>query len=259
MSKIDIKQLIEAGVHFGHQTRRWNPKMKDFIFEARNGIHIINLTHTVEQIAAAQDFLRTVAQSGGDILFVGTKKQAKEVVKQAAERSGSPFVVERWLGGMLTNLKTIRRSINRLNELDGMDKDGRTQLLTKKEQSMHRHESEKLHRNLDGIRNMEGQPGALVVVDVNYEQIALAEAKRLNIPVVAIVDTNVNPTLVDYPIAGNDDAIRSIKIIIDALAATVEEGRKNAPRKRSKTPASAKSGAEAETTGVEAEIEAVSA
>ncbi|MDZ4742652.1 MAG: 30S ribosomal protein S2 [Verrucomicrobiota bacterium] len=258
MSKIDIKDLIEAGVHFGHQTRRWNPKMKGLIFEARNGIHIINLSHTVEQIVAAQDFLRSIAQGGGDVLFVGTKKQAKEVVKQAAENSGSPFVVERWLGGMLTNLKTIRRSINRLNELDGMDKDGRTNLLTKKEQSMHRHESEKLHRNLDGIRQMDGQPGAMVVVDVNYEQIALAEARRLNIPVVAIVDTNVNPEAVNYPIAGNDDAIRSIKIIIDALANTVAEARKNAPKKRTK-PVSSKPGEEVVEVVEVSEIEAVSA
>lgn len=261
MSNVDVKELLEAGVHFGHQTRRWNPKMKSFIFEARNGIHIINLSHTAEQITKAQDFLRSISQGGGDILFVGTKKQAKEVVKQAALRSSSAYVIERWLGGMMTNLKTIRRSINRLNELDAMDADGRTALMNKKEQSMHRHESEKLHRNLDGIRHMDGAPGAMVIVDVNYEQIALLEAKKLNIPVVAIVDTNVNPIGVDYPIAGNDDAIRSIKIIVDALAAAVEEGRKNAPKKRPKTATTKKSDGTVESVKItEAdEIEAVSA
>jgi small subunit ribosomal protein S2 len=224
MNRVDIKELLDAGVHFGHRTQRWNPKMKPFIFEARNGIYVIDLEQTVTQLEKAQDFLRDVAASGKKVLFVGCKKQAQETIKDLAQRSNSFYVTERWLGGTMTNLTTIRKSVARMKSIDAMESDGRTAKMPKQEVSVMRRENAKLHRNLDGIKDMEKYPAAIVIVDVPREEIAVAEARRLNIPIVAITDTNANPDLVDYPIAGNDDAIRSIGIILEALNDAVTEG-----------------------------------
>src|SRR6202522_2481059 len=224
MNQVDIKELLDAGVHFGHRTQRWNPKMKPFIFEARNGIYVINLEHTVKQLEAAQDFLAGVAASGKRILFVGCKKQAQETIKELARRSNSFYVTERWLGGCLTNLSTIRKSVARRKLLDNLESTGAVNQMPKQEVSVMRREIAKLHRNLDGIKDMEKYPGAIVIVDVPRESIAVAEARRLNIPVVAITDTNADADLVDYPIAGNDDAIRSISIILEALNDAILEG-----------------------------------
>lgn len=224
MNRVDIKELLDAGVHFGHRTQRWNPKMKPYIFEARNGIYVIDLEHTVKQLEAAQDFLREVASSGKRILFVGCKKQAQETIKDLAKRSNSFYVTERWLGGTMTNLTTIRKSVARMKSIDTMEANGTTAKMPKQEVSVMRRENAKLHRNLDGIKDMEKYPSALVLVDVPRESIAVAEARRLNIPIVAITDTNANPDLVDYPIAGNDDAIRSISIILEALNDAIIEG-----------------------------------
>ena len=224
MNRVDIKELLDAGVHFGHRTQRWNPKMKPFIFEARNGIYVINLEHSVKQLEAAQDFLRGVASSGKKVLFVGCKKQAQETIKELARRSNSFYVTERWLGGTMTNLTTIRKSVARMKSIDTMESNGTTDKMPKQEVSVMRRENAKLHRNLDGIKDMEKYPSAIVVVDVPRESIAVAEARRLNIPVVAITDTNADPELVDYPIAGNDDAIRSISVILEALNDAIIEG-----------------------------------
>jgi len=214
---IGVKELLEAGVHFGHQTRRWNPKMKRFIFDARNGIHIIDLGKTVHQLEAACNFLSNVALKGGNILFVGTKKQAQEAVRDSAKTAGQHFVTERWLGGTLTNFNTIRRSIARLNEIEKMETDGTMAALVKQEQSRLRREHARLMKHLEGIRYLEKYPQAMFVVDVKREAIAVAEGRRLKIPIVALVDTNCDPDLVDYPIAGNDDAIRSVRIILSAI------------------------------------------
>jgi small subunit ribosomal protein S2 len=224
MNRVDIKELLDAGVHFGHRTQRWNPKMKPFIFEARNGIYVIDLEQTVTQLEKAQDFLRDIASSGKKVLFVGCKKQAQETIKDLAQRSNSFYVTERWLGGTMTNLTTIRKSVARMKSIDAMEADGRTAKMPKQEVSVMRRENAKLHRNLDGIKDMEKYPAAIVIVDVPREEIAVAEARRLNIPIVAITDTNSNPDLVDYPIAGNDDAIRSISIILEALNDAITEG-----------------------------------
>ena len=224
MHRVDIKELLDAGVHFGHRTQRWNPKMKPFIFEARNGIYVIDLDFSVKQLEAAQDFLREIAASGKKVLFVGCKKQAQETIKELARRSNSFYVTERWLGGTMTNLTTIRKSVARMKAIDAMESDGRAAKMPKQELSVMRRENAKLHRNLDGIKDMEKYPAAIVIVDVPREEIAVAEARRLNIPIVAITDTNSNPDLVDYPIAGNDDAIRSISIILEALNDAVIEG-----------------------------------
>jgi small subunit ribosomal protein S2 len=224
MNRVDIKELLDAGVHFGHRTQRWNPKMKPFIFEARNGIYVINLEKTVTQLEKAQDFLRDIASSGKKVLFVGCKKQAQETIKELAQRSNSYYVTERWLGGTMTNLTTIRKSVARMKSIDTMESNGTTAKMPKQEVSVMRRENAKLHRNLDGIKDMEKYPAAIVIVDVPREEIAVAEARRLNIPIVAITDTNSNPDLVDYPIAGNDDAIRSISIILEALNDAVIEG-----------------------------------
>ncbi|MDZ4815280.1 MAG: 30S ribosomal protein S2 [Verrucomicrobiota bacterium] len=230
MAKIDVKDLLEAGVHFGHQTRRWHPKMKPYIFEERNGIYIINLEQTTQQLDAACQFLKSIVKDGGEVLFVGTKKQAQEAVREAAAKANAFYVVERWLGGMLTNLPTIRKSVKRMEYIDAMEKDGTINYINKKEQSAFRRENEKLHRNLDGIRQMEKFPQAVVIVDLNKEDIAVKEARRLKIPVVAIADTNVDPELVDFPVAGNDDAIRAIKIVINALADAMAEARAMYPK-----------------------------
>ena len=225
MGAVSMKQLLEAGVHFGHQTRRWNPKMKEYIFTERNGIYIIDLQKTVKKVEEAYSFIREVAANGEDVLFVGTKKQAQEAIKEEAERVGMFYVNNRWLGGMLTNFKTIRKRIERLDQLKKMEEDGTFDLLSKKEVSKLKNEMEKLEKFLGGIKELKRVPGAMFVVDPRKERIAIAEAKRLNIPVVAIVDTNCDPDEVDYVIPGNDDAIRAVKLIAGAMADAIIEGR----------------------------------
>ena len=225
MSVISMKQLLEAGVHFGHQTRRWNPKMAEYIFTERNGIYIIDLQKTVKKIEEAYAFVRDIAADGKDILFVGTKKQAQESIKEEAERVGMYWVNARWLGGMLTNFKTIKQRIDRLEQLTRMEEDGTFELLPKKEVLNLKNEREKLEKFLGGIKDMKNLPGALFVVDPRKEKIAIAEAKKLGIPVVAIVDTNCDPEEVDYVIPGNDDAIRAVKLIANTIANAVVEGR----------------------------------
>ncbi|MBE7053583.1 MAG: 30S ribosomal protein S2 [Ruminococcaceae bacterium] len=225
MAVISMKQLLEAGVHFGHQTRRWNPKMAEYIYTERNGIYIINLQKTVKKIEEAYSFIREVAENGQDVLFVGTKKQAQDSIKEEAERVGMYFVNARWLGGMMTNFKTIKQRIERLNQLRKMQEDGTFDLLPKKEVSKLLLEIEKLDKYLGGIKDMKKLPGALFVVDPRKEKIAVAEAKKLGIPVVAIVDTNCDPDEVDYVIPGNDDAIRAVKLISSTIANAIIEGR----------------------------------
>ena len=217
MSQITVQELFEAGVHFGHQTRRWNPKMKPYIFEERNGIHLINLNETVKQFEKAAEFLAAILRKGGTVLFVGTKKQAQTIVRETAESCGQPFVTERWLGGTLTNLNTIKRSLNRLRKIEQMEQDGTMNLYVKQEQASLRREKARLIKNLGGIRNMEALPQAAFIVDIKREHNAVAEIRKLRIPLVAIVDTNCDPDLVDYPIAGNDDAIRSVKFLLTNL------------------------------------------
>ncbi len=225
MSSVSMKQLLEAGVHFGHQTRRWNPKMKKYIFTERNGIYIIDLQQTVKMLDTAYDFVREVSAEGGQILFVGTKKQARDAIKEEAERCSMHYVNARWLGGMLTNYTTIKKRIARLEQLNTMKEDGTFDLLPKKEVVKLELEIEKLEKFLGGIRNMDGLPKALFVVDTKKEKIAVAEARKLGIPVVAIVDTNCDPDEVDYIIPGNDDAIRAVKLIAGRMADAVIEGR----------------------------------
>ena len=225
MVAVSMKQLLEAGVHFGHQTRRWNPKMKEYIFTERNGIYIIDLQKTVKKVEEAYNFIREVSEAGKDVLFVGTKKQAQDAIKEEAERVGMYYVNNRWLGGMLTNFKTIKKRIERLEQLHKMEEDGTFDLLPKKEVIKLKGEIEKLEKFMGGIKNMKGVPGAMFVVDPRKEKIAIAEAKRLNIPVVAIVDTNCDPDEVDYVIPGNDDAIRAVKLIAGAMADAILEGR----------------------------------
>ena len=225
MSSVSMKQLLEAGVHFGHQTRRWNPKMAKYIFTERNGIYIIDLQKTVKMLDAAYDFIREVSAEGGEILFVGTKKQAQEAIREEAERCGMHFVNARWLGGMLTNYKTIQKRIARLEQLNKMKEDGTFDLLPKKEVIKLELEIEKLEKFMGGIKNMGRLPKAMFIVDTRKEKIAVAEAKNLGIPVVAIVDTNCDPDEIDYVIPGNDDAIRAVKLIAGAMADAVIEGR----------------------------------
>ena len=225
MAKVSMKQLLEAGVHFGHQTRRWNPKMKNYIFTERNGIYIIDLQKTVKLMDTAFNFIRDLTADGGNIIFVGTKKQAQESIKTEAERCGAHYVNHRWLGGMLTNFNTIRRRIDRMLELDRMETDGTFERLTKKEVLNLRNEKEKLMKFLNGIRNMKEIPDAIYVVDPRKEKIAVAEARKLDIPVIAIVDTNCDPDEIDYLIPGNDDAIRAVKLITSVMADAVLEGK----------------------------------
>ena len=225
MSVVSMKQLLEAGVHFGHQTRRWNPKMAQYIFTERNGIYIIDLQKTVKKLEEAYFFVRDVAASGESVLFVGTKKQAQEAVKEEAERVGQFYVNARWLGGMLTNFKTMRRRIDRLNQLKKMEEDGTFNLLPKKEVVKLKLEIEKLEKYLGGVKEMKRLPGAMFVIDPRKEKNAIAEARKLGIPIVAIVDTNCDPDEVDYVIPGNDDAIRAIKLISQTMANAVMEGR----------------------------------
>ena len=225
MAVVAMKQLLEAGVHFGHQTRRWNPKMAEYIFQARNGIHIIDLQKTSKKIDEAYEFLRSQSEEGKTVLFVGTKKQAQECIKEAAEKCGMYYVDQRWLGGMLTNFSTIKNRIQRLKDIEKMQEDGTFDVLPKKEVINLKKEMEKLQANLGGIKDMEELPGVLFIVDPKKEYNAINEAKRLNIPVVGIVDTNCNPEVLDYPIPGNDDAIRSVKRITDAMANAIIEGK----------------------------------
>jgi len=219
-----MTELLEAGVHFGHQTKRWNPKMKPYIFEKRNAIYIINLGVTVRQIDSATHFLSDIARRGGKILFVGCKKQAQEAIKEAATACGQFYVNQRWLGGTLTNLQTIRKSVGRLKYIEEIDKDPNFSKMGKQELAALRREGEKLRRNLEGIRDMQQLPDAIIIIDTTREAIAVAEAVRLHIPTVAIVDTNADPSLIGYPIAGNDDAIRAIRIILQKLVDAIAAG-----------------------------------
>lgn len=223
MAVVTIKSLLEAGVHFGHQTRRWNPKMKRFIFEERNGIYIIDLQRTLIQLNEACQFIREVVRSGKSVLFVGTKRQAREAIEEAARRCKMHYVTQRWLGGTLTNNQTIRKSIGRLKELEAMVEDGRMVALSKKEVSSLTRERERLHRNLGGIREMTELPGAVFLVDTKRERIATHEAAKLDVPIVAMIDTNADPDEVDYPVPGNDDAVKSISLITSVIAAVIAE------------------------------------
>ena len=225
MSVVSMKQLLEAGVHFGHQTRRWNPKMAEYIFTERNGIYIIDLQKTVKKLEEAYLFAREISAEGKDILFVGTKKQAQESIKDEANNCSMPYVNARWLGGMMTNFRTIRKRIDRLNQLRKMEEDGTFDLLPKKEVIKLCLEIEKLEKFLGGIQNMKKLPGALFIVDPRKEKIAVSEAKKLGIPIIAIVDTNCDPDEIDYVIPGNDDAIRAVKLIAQTMANAVIEGR----------------------------------
>jgi small subunit ribosomal protein S2 len=242
---IGIKELLDSGVHFGHQTRRWNPKMKKFIFDARNGIHIIDLSKTLAQLEAACEFLHSKVSGGGLVLFVGTKKQAQEAVKESAKSCNQLYVTERWLGGTLTNFNTIKRSIARLKQIEKWETDGSINNYGKQEQSMYRREAARLFKNLDGIRAMEKYPAAMFIVDIKREHNAVAEGRRLKIPIVALVDTNCDPDLVDFPIAGNDDAIRSVRLVLQTVVQTVTQaraeyeskyGRRKAEQQAAETP-----------------------
>lgn len=228
MSVVSMKQLLEAGVHFGHQTRRWNPKMAPYIFAERNQIYIIDLSKTVKLINEAYDFVKEVVEEGKPILFVGTKKQAQESIKEEAIRAGEYYVNERWLGGMLTNYKTIETRIKRLFELEKMEENGTMELLTKKEKAILLGEKEKLERFLGGIKNMPELPGAIFVVDPKKEKIAVHEARKLGIPVIGVVDTNCDPYEIDYVIPGNDDAIRAVKLLTSVIADAVVEAKQGA-------------------------------
>jgi len=255
---IGVKELLDSGVHFGHQTKRWNPKMRPFIFDARNGIHIIDLSKTLNQLEAACDFLATTVAKGSKVLFVGTKKQAQQAVKETARECGQFYVTERWLGGTLTNFATIKRSIARLKQIEKMETEGTINNYVKQEQSMIRREAARLVKFFDGIRTMDKYPGAMFVVDIKREHNAVAEARRLKIPVVAIVDTNCDPDLVDYPIAGNDDAIRSVRMILASVGQTVTQAQaeyeaKYGRRKTAEGAAAEPSAATAETPVVLAE------
>ena len=225
MAVVAMKQLLEAGVHFGHQTRRWDPKMAEYIFQARNGIHIIDLQKTSKKLDEAYAFIKEQAEEGKTILFVGTKKQAQECVKEAAEKCGMYYVNQRWLGGTLTNFETIRKRIERLEELERMQEDGTFDVLPKKEVILLKKEMEKLEKNLGGIKEMKELPGVMFIVDPKKERIGILEARKLGIPVIGLVDTNCNPEDVDYAIPGNDDAIRAVGLIADTMANAVIEGR----------------------------------
>ncbi|MGI9279069.1 MAG: 30S ribosomal protein S2 [Endozoicomonas sp.] len=245
MSQVTMRDMLKAGVHFGHQTRFWNPKMNKFIFGARNKIHIINLEHTMPAFNEAMSFIRKLSEGKNKILFVGTKRAAGKIIREEAARCSMPFVAHRWLGGMLTNYKTIRQSVRRLRDLEVQAEDGTFEKLTKKEALMRRRDLEKLDRSLGGIKEMGGLPDALFVIDVEHERIAIQEANKLGIPVIGIVDTNSSPEGVDYVIPGNDDAIRAIQLYIKAAADVILDGR-----------AAANTGAESEFVEVEVEVEA---
>ena len=225
MAVVAMKQLLEAGVHFGHQTRRWDPRMAEYIFQARNDIHIIDLQKTSKKIDEAYEFLREQSEEGKTVLFVGTKKQAQDCMKEAAEKCGMYYVNQRWLGGMLTNFATIEKRIQRLNELEKMEEDGTFDVLPKKEVTLLKKEMDKLNKNLGGIKEMKEMPGVIFIVDPKKERNAILEARKLNIPTIGLIDTNCNPNDVDYVIPGNDDAIRAVKLIADCMANAVIEGR----------------------------------
>lgn len=246
MAVVSMKQLLEAGVHFGHQTRRWNPKMARFIFTERNGIYIIDLQKTVKKVEEAYAFLRDVAASGKPILFVGTKKQAQNSIKDEALRCNMYYVNERWLGGMLTNFRTIKTRIARLKELQAMFEEGTTDQYTKKEVILMKRELEKLEKNLGGIADMKQLPGAIFIIDSKKEEIAVSEARKLNIPVIATVDTNCDPDLIDFPIPANDDAIRAVKLLASKMADAVLEGRQGQQEEEAEAEAPAAEEAEAE-------------
>jgi small subunit ribosomal protein S2 len=224
---VTMKELLEAGVHFGHQTKRWNPKMKEYIFGQRNGIYIIDLQKTIKIFKEALQFIKSVSESNKDVLFVGTKKQAQDIVRETASRCECSYVNQRWLGGLLTNFSVIRGSVEKLVELDEMKEDGRWELLSKKDQSKMEKLHKKLSKTLGGIRKMTDLPGALFVVDSAKEEIALTEAQKLGIPIVAVVDTNGDPENIDYPIPGNDDAVRAIELFTSKIAEAVAEGKKS--------------------------------
>jgi small subunit ribosomal protein S2 len=228
VTQVSMREMLEAGVHFGHQTRYWNPKMGAYIFGHRNKIHIINLERTLPLFQEATNYLGSLAANGGKILFVGTKRAARDIIREEAQRCGMPFINYRWLGGMLTNFKTIRQSIKRLKELEAMFDDGTIDRFSKKEALGLRREKDKLHQSLGGIKNMEGLPDALFVIDVGHEKIAVTEANKLGIPVVGVVDTNNDPSSVDYVIPGNDDAIRAVRLYIEGAASAVLDGRATA-------------------------------
>jgi small subunit ribosomal protein S2 len=229
MPNITMRQMLEAGVHFGHQTRYWNPKMSNYIFGQRNKIHVINLEQTMPMFSDAMNFIGKLAANGGKILFVGTKRAARDVIREEAERCHMPYVNHRWLGGMLTNYKTIRQSIKRLKDLEAMEEDGSLNTRFNKKEALNlRREKEKLERSLGGIKDMNGTPDALFVIDTGYEKIAVAEAHKLGIPVIAVVDTNNDPEDVDYVIPGNDDAIRAVQLYVQGASAAVLEGRATA-------------------------------
>jgi small subunit ribosomal protein S2 len=221
---VTVKDLLDAGLHFGHQTKRWNPKMKPFVFDKRTGIHILDLTKTLSQLEKAKQFVYETAARGRPILFVGTKKQAQQVTLDIATACGQPYVTTRWLGGTLTNSATIRKRIKYMHQITKMEQDGSFDKMPKKEVAVLRHELERLRKNFSGMATMTEKPGAMFVIDINRESIAVAEANRLHIPVIAIVDTNTDPEPIDYPIPGNDDAIRGIRLIADALAASIQKG-----------------------------------
>ena len=246
MSVVSMKQLLEAGVHFGHQTRRWNPKMAPYIFTERNGIYIIDLQKTVKKLEEAYDFVRDISAQGGTVLFVGTKKQAQDSIRDEATRAGAYYVNARWLGGMLTNFRTIRGRVARMQQLNAMKEDGTFDLLPKKEVIKLNHEIEKLDKFLGGIQGMEKRPSALFIVDPRKEKIAVSEAKKLGIPVVAIVDTNCDPEDADYVIPGNDDAIRAVKLIAGAMANAIIEGRQGEDNVAEEADAEAETEAAAE-------------
>ncbi len=261
---VSIQDLLEAGLHFGHRTKRWNPKMRKYLFGQRNGIYIIDLEQTLDGLQKARQFIYDTVARGRQILFVGTKKQAQESLKAIATQTKQPFVVNRWLGGTLTNNETIRKSIGRMREIEQMEKDGSINALPKKEVSKIRHELQKLQYNLSGIADMQGNPGALFVVDINCESIAVAEANRLHIPVIALVDANVDPDPIDYPIPANDDAIRGIKLIADLVSITIQQAESEyskvaAEEARKRAAAEAEAAAKAKVEAEERKVRAAEA
>jgi len=249
---IGVKELLDAGVHFGHQTKRWNPRMKPFIFDARNGIHIIDLSKTLNQLEAACNFLFGTVSKGGKVLFVGTKKQAQQAVKETAKESGQYYVTERWLGGTLTNFATVKTSIKRLKEIEKWETDGTLAGYGKQEQAAIRREGARLNKYFDGLRELDKMPGALFVVDVKREHNAVAEAKKLGVPVVALVDTNSDPDDADYPIAANDDAIRSVRLLLGAISQAITQARAEFEAKKSRRVNEEAAPAEAPAAPVEA-------
>lgn len=253
-SNITMKELLESGVHFGHQTKRWNPKMKPYIFGARNGIYIVDLQKTVHMFNTAYNFIVNMVSEGGSVLFVGTKKQARDSIYEEANRSEMFYVHNRWLGGMLTNFQTIKKSISRLNHLNDIENDGSINLYTKKEGLQLSKERQKLDANLGGIRDMKRVPGAVFIVDPNNENIAVLEARRLNIPIVAIVDTNCDPDLIDYVIPGNDDAIRAIRLITSRIADACIKGREHLAEKEQAATDKAVEEEKSEAASVSAEL-----